>query len=129
MSPSFRISLLSLAVLSLFLAGCVSVIPEGKPAVVYVASNGMVTFQGTPIPAKDLPQHLIKAGAKPTTHIKLIVQGEVPDSHVNAIVMNCGKAGLPSVTIQESMRISVTKGKQGSSLLPTPNPAPKKEIP
>lgn len=92
-----------------FAAGCATKIPDGKPAYVYVAENGTVSFKGDTFSAKELPERLLKAGAVPNTRIYLIVQGDVPRAHLDAMAMECGRVGLPKCTIRDKVRISVEK--------------------
>lgn len=102
---------LAAALSAAILAGCASSWPDGKPLYVYVAENGIVTFRGETMHAKEVPACLVKAGARPETHIFIVAQGNIPRDHLNAIVMNCGEAGLPNCTIRDRMTISIVKGK------------------
>ena len=45
----------------------------------------------------------------PNTRIYLIVQGDVPRAHLDAMAMECGRVGLPKCTIRDKVRISVEK--------------------
>lgn len=106
---SFFALLLSTLLFSAFLVGCASTLPPGKPAYVYVAENGLVTFRGETLKAPELPEKLRRAGAKPTTHIMIIAQGDVPSAFLTQMAIDCGHAGFPSCTIREKMRISIEK--------------------
>lgn len=103
-----RIAAVALAAAALS-AGCVTVIPEGKPAYVYVAGNGTVTFKGDTFASEELPERLLKAGAVPNTRIFLIAQGDVPSELLGEMAMACGRVGLPKCTIRDRVRISVEK--------------------
>lgn len=92
------------------LAGCASRLPADKPLYVYVAENGIVTFRGDNMRAKELPDRLKKAGAITDTHIFIVVQGEVPMPFLNEIVQYCGLAGLPNCTIRDRKKVVVEKG-------------------
>ena len=107
-----HIKLIGIAVLAAAsLAGCASTKEAGQPLYVYVAENGIVTFRGETMHAKEVPANLIKAGARPETHIFIVAQGDIPRNHLNALVMSCGEAGLPNCTIRDRMTVSIVKGK------------------
>ena len=101
----------AILVAAALLSGCVTQIQPNRPAYVYVAENGVVTFMGDQVKTADLPQRMIRAGAKPETHIMVVPQGNVPREHLSKIVMDCGEKGLPNCTIREPRKITVLTGK------------------
>lgn len=118
---SFANNLFKIATVSItfafwaLLQGCASALPPDRPAYVYVAANGIVTFRGEKVKTAELPQRLIRAGAKPETHIMIVPQGEVPREHLSAIVHDFGESGLPNCTIRENRKISVLTGKEAAN--------------
>lgn len=95
--------------LAALLAGCASKIPQGRPAYVYVAENGIITFRGDALKASELPERLIRAGATPDTPVIISAQGEVPRAYLTDLAMACGRAGIPNCTIREKLKITVQK--------------------
>jgi len=95
--------------LAALLAGCASKIPQGRPAYVYVAENGIITFRGDAIMASELPERLLRAGATPDTPVIISAQGEVPRKFLTDLAVACGHVGIPNCTIREKRKISVQK--------------------
>ena len=112
MATGKSLALAATAVIAGMLAGCASRIPAGSPAYVYVADNGVVTFRGETLRSREVPARLLKAGAKPSTHIYIVSQGDVPTGFLSEIATECGKAGLPNCTIRERMKISIEKASE-----------------
>lgn len=95
------------------LMGCATTkIPKGRPAYVYVAENGIVSFRGDTFKAIELPERLIKAGATPETPINIIAQGEVPRAHLTELAMACGRVGLPNCIIREKLKITAQRAEE-----------------
>lgn len=103
----------------LLFSGCATRLEPGRPLYVYVAENGIVTLRGESLPSGDLPKRMLRMGATPQTRIQLVVQGDVPRSHLNSIVSSCGAAGLPNCSIKEPQRIYILKQKH-TGRLPAP---------
>ncbi len=71
----------------------------GRQFFVYVAENGVTTFQGKSLRPAALPSTLLDYGVVPQDRILLIVQGEVPQQHVFNMLTQCANAGLANCTI------------------------------
>lgn len=108
--PNLTKNFIALGLATALLAGCVSQLPEGRPAYVYVADNGIVTFHGEKLKASELSERLKKAGAKPSTHIMLVAQGDVPNAFLSNLAVECSHAGLPNCTIKGKKEVVVLKG-------------------
>jgi biopolymer transport protein ExbD len=92
---------------------------DHETAFVYVAANGVITFQGRPVILSELPQTLKMAGATRTTPIKIVPQGEVSLRVLRSIAGNIGRQGMPRVLIQEPRKaVTIIDGQTTEEELP-----------
>jgi hypothetical protein len=98
---------------------------DHETAFVYVAANGVITFQGRPVILNELPQTLKKAGATRTTPIKIVPQGEVSQRVLRSIAGSIGRQGMPRVLIMEPRKaVTIIDGQTVEEVLPdAPHPS------
>lgn len=107
-------------VLAGFLAtACISErLPRGASAYVHVAANGVVTFQGEPVGIDKLVDKLTRAGARHSTLIKIVPQGDVSDLLLRSIAGQIGRNGLPRVMIMAPRKaVTIVAGQTVTEVL------------
>lgn len=95
-----------------------------ETAFVYVAANGVITFQGQPVLLNELTRTLKMAGATRTTPVKIVPQGEVSPRVLRSIAGIIGRQGIPRVLIMEPRKaVTIIDGQTVEEELPdAPHP-------
>ncbi len=89
--------------ITVFFSACVSSgSKETRQYMVYVAQNGIITFNGETLKSAELPNTLLDKGVTPKDRILLISQGDVPGMHIQYLATACAKVGLANCTIVTS---------------------------
>jgi hypothetical protein len=103
----------------LLTTGCISEqLPRGASAYVHVAANGVATFQGEPVGIDKLVDKLMRAGARNSTVIKIVPQGEVSDLLLRSIAGQIGRNGLPRVMIMAPRKaVTIVAGQTVTEVL------------
>ncbi len=114
----------------LLLAACMTnSLSRNETAFVYVAANGVITFQGRPVILNELPQTLKKAGATRATPVKIVPQGEVSERVLRSIAGIVGREGLPRVVIMEPRKAVTIVDGQTLEEVPADEPHSSKPLP
>jgi hypothetical protein len=102
------VAVLAAGLAVVFAAGCLGPrLRPGDTAYVYVAGNGVVTFQDRPTALEDLPKRLTRAGASARTTIKIQPQGEISPRLLSSIVTGLKRQGFARVLFVGEKRATV----------------------
>ncbi len=112
-------ALIGCVLTGLLATACISEgLPRGASAYVHVAANGVVTFHGEPVGLDQLVDKLMRAGARHSTLIKIVPQGDVSDLLLRSIAGKIGRNGLPRVMIMAPRKaVTIVAGQTVTEVL------------